>query len=283
MSYIQKQHHLGLAGLALLRSWLVKKNSDTKSILSSMYDILSILANSNFEDDTPDVKEFGISEGYRKWADTYDSPNLLMEVEEPEVKTILRKLPKGKVLDVGCGTGRYSIFLRSIGYEVTGLDQSVEMLEKAKQKDKNVTFIQGKIDHLPFVNNNFDLVICSLLLTHFKDLDNPIAELSRVVRKHGYLLISDINPWFVALGTHADFHDKDGKWGYIRNFIHWHSEYLKTFRKYGLKVVDCKEPVLKSKNLRISDLESEGKINKGTLDLALKDLPLVLIWLLKKV
>lgn len=280
MSYIQRQHHLGLAGLALLRSWLVKKDSDVKDILLNMYRMLDVLAKSKFVNDDPKAKEFTAIGGYEKWAETYDGPNMLLDIEEPVVRNILKKIPSGKALDAGCGTGRYSLILKSLGHDVTGLDQSPEMLEKARQKNKSVTFVEGKINSLPFVNDSFDLAVCALALTHFKELDKPIAELSRVVQKQGYLLISDINPWFVALGAHADFHDKNGEWGYVENFVHWHSEYLKVFKKHNLEVLDCIEPVVESKNLTIS--EPDNVLNKKVLDLAMKDLPMAVIWLLKK-
>ncbi len=280
MSYIQKQHHLGLSGLALLRSWLVKKNSDIQPVLANMYEMLNELSSNNFKSNEIDAEEFDTSNGYGRWSETYDGPNLLVDVEESDVISLLNSLPKGKALDAGCGTGRYSLILKSLGNEVTGVDQSAEMLEKAKAKDKEINFVQGSIDSLSFKDDSFDTITCTLALTHFKDLDKPVSELIRVTKKGGYLVLSDINPWFIALGAHADFNDKDGKWGFVPNYVHWHSEYLKLFRKYGLEIIECKEPLIKSSNLTVSD--SDDSITKETLDLALKGLPLALIWLLKK-
>jgi len=282
MSYTDEQHYLGLAGLAFLRGWLTEKRQFTSQILISIYRFLKTHPKSRFNDKLQQPKRFNISEGYKKWAKTYDNPNLLIQIEEPEVKSILRKFPKGKVLDAGCGTGRYSIFLAELGHAVTGIDQSKEMLEMATIKNRNITLILGNIERLPFDKNNFDLVLCSLTLTHFRKLKSSMSELSRVLRRDGYLVISDINPWFVALGGHADFHDNSGRWGYIRNFIHWHSEYLNLFRNYNLEVEDCREPVIKPKHFKTTDEMNNRTVDKNISLLALNGLPIALIWVLRK-
>ena len=84
-----------------------------------------------------------------------------------EVETIcmfdLLDVPEGsKILDVGCGSGNYSIKLAELGYEVTGVDMSKEMLIKAKEKvdDRNLTieFREMNLYELDFDDESFDAV-----------------------------------------------------------------------------------------------------------------------------
>ncbi len=227
----EKQHELGIVGLALLRNWLI---GDNGTILNLLKQASGISGDDNHGPDKDKKFEkparYNLTSGYKAWAETYDVPeNLLIEIEEPIVKSVLRKFKKGVALDAACGTGRYSDFLHSLGHSVTGVDISRAMLQKARKRNSLVNFIHSSLDKLQFEDNSFDLAICTLVLTHFPKITKIIKELSRVVRNSGHLIISDINPWFVMMGGHAKFRDKNGKRGYIRNYIHWHSVYVNAF------------------------------------------------------
>ena len=102
-----------------------------------------------------------------------------------------------KCLDVGCGGGRYSLALSSLGVEsVTGIDISKESISDARLRAiqlgiENVDFCVGSVTELPFEDESFDCVLFSGVLMH---VANPIAaldELSRVVKSRGmlYLLV----------------------------------------------------------------------------------------------
>ena len=74
-----------------------------------------------------------------------------------------------RALDLGCGTGRFSQPMANrLGFIVTGVDASPEMLEKAKQKDKKSTveWIVSDADALALPDNSFELVFISHLLHH---------------------------------------------------------------------------------------------------------------------
>ncbi len=277
MSY-QKQHELGLAGLALLRTWLVGDKDVTRKVLRETIKISKSIGHSSpFEK----INTFDVRKGYQHWAVTYDnSPNLLIEVEEPVIKSLLKKIPPGRVLDAGCGTGRYSKFLHSLDYSVTGIDISKDMLRKARASNKQINFIEGDLKTLPIKDNSMDLAISALVLTHLPDIDIALAELARVVRVGGHIVISDIHPWLVALGGQADFYDKAGQYGYVRNYIHWHSSYIKSFSKNSLKIIQCLEPTLDTKHLKLA--QGGFDLSTTTVGAALLGLPVALIWVLEK-
>lgn len=271
------QHDLGLAGLALLRTWLVGDREVTKEVFSETYKITKALEQTL---NKKDINTFSVSEGYQNWAETYDNiPNLLIEVEEPAVKNLLQKYKPGQVLDAACGTGRYSKFLKSLGHKVVGVDASKDMLNKAKLND-GIEFLEGDLNSLPIEDNTKDLAICALALTHLPDIYKTISELTRVVKPNGTIIISDINPWLVALGGQADFYDKAGRYGYVKNYIHWHSEYIDAFYKNNLKLVNCFEPKLEKQHL---DLAKKGfNLSIATVGAALLGLPIGLVWVLEK-
>lgn len=193
---------------------------------------------------------------------------------------MLREFSPGRALDAGCGTGRYSKYLYSLGHKVTGVDLSPAMLSKARAGNRKINFIKSDLTMLPLENESFDLVVCALTLTHLPDLKPAISELFRVVRPGGHIIISDIHPLLVTLGGQADFHDKTGNHGYITNYVHWHSTYMQTFNHLKLQIMKCVEPTMNSNHVKLAQ---EGfSLNAITITAAFVGLPIALIWVLEK-
>lgn len=280
MSYL-KQHELGITGLALLRNWLVGDKAVARFLFKEVRELTKKTKNKSIEK-SEKVTSFNVSGGYKAWSDTYDSvPNLLLEVEEPTVKTILKKFTPGIALDAACGTGRYSELLNSFGYKVTGMDLSPEMLSKArKTRNKKINFIEGNLTAIPLKTASIDLTICALALTHLPSIEKALSELKRVTRPGGNIIISDIHPSLVMLGGQAEFFDNIGRHGYILNYIHWHSDYFKSFKKLRLKVIECFEPVMKSKHIKLA--KAGFVLKEKTVAIALEGLPVALIWVLEQ-
>lgn len=276
----EKQRSLGYAGLALLRNWLI---GDNTTILSIFKEISSISKNQNDTDIFSKKKPLNhdINTGYKIWSKTYDKEqNILIKVEEPLVKSILKKFTPGTTLDAACGTGRYSSFLYSLGHKVTGIDISPDMLTIARKKNKNVNFRLGNLNKLPFSNEVFDLVVCGLAIHQVTNINEVINELTRVVRPGGHIVISSVHPWLVALGAHAEFHDKKEGWGYIKDNIYWHSVYINTFNRASLKILECHEPKIKAEQIQI--LQKGSLLNKKTVSEAFEGLPVAIVWVLEK-
>lgn len=101
-----------------------------------------------------------------------------------------------RVLDVACGTGLVSFVLAPYAREVVGIDISPGMLAKARQirhlrEVRNVHFILGEAGHLPFKDEEFDVVVCRLAIHHFPQPEREIREMARVLKIGGRLVISD--------------------------------------------------------------------------------------------
>jgi ubiquinone/menaquinone biosynthesis C-methylase UbiE len=112
------------------------------------------------------------------------------------VKEFVNYLKKGtKVLDLGCGSGRDSIYLAKKGYEVVGLDVSAEAIKKARSKASssysNLHFIEGKAEKLPFEVESFDAVYSTWTL-QFCPLAEPASEIYRVIKKDGVAYLAFI-------------------------------------------------------------------------------------------
>jgi len=97
-----------------------------------------------------------------------------------------------RVLDLGCGTGRFAIpMAERLGFDVTGADSSEQMLQKARAKDTGARVKwehQDAID-LTYAPASFDVVFTSHLLHHVDRPDEVIRECYRVLRPHGGLLV----------------------------------------------------------------------------------------------
>lgn len=273
-------YKLGLAGLALLRNWLKGENDISIKLMSEAKTLIDNYSVSLRSVDSQ-VPEFKIQDGYAAWATNYDQmPNILLDAEQPVIENFLETLPKGKVVDMACGTGRYTTLLKELGHDVVGIDQSESMLEIARDKNIDIPYLQLDISKTNLNDDVFDALVCALALSHFETLDSPVAEFARVVKKGGTIILSDIHPMIVEMGGHADFFTKDGKRGFVENHTHWHSEYIKVFTENNLKIVSCFEPKLSWKQVKI--LQKIFKLEDLTIKKALLDLPIALIWVLKK-
>ncbi len=104
------------------------------------------------------------------------------------------KVNKGRVLDVGCGAGESAYMLKTMGFDVVGIDISEDLIKKAKDTfyHENIQFMVEDVKNLSFQNEYFDAIICECVLSGLRDFKLCIHEINRVLKKEGVLLISDI-------------------------------------------------------------------------------------------
>lgn len=227
--------------------------------------------------DWQDVPLLGTDEGYAAWSATYDeAANPALHLEGPFTAELLAGLQPGRALDAACGTGRQAAALAELGHQVVGIDASRAMLERAQARVPAAEFRIGDLAALPLEDGSVDLAVCSLALTHLDDPAPALAELARVVRPGGRIVLSDMHPCWVALGAQAAFRDGDERRGYIRNHVHWTGRYLEVFRTLGLSVLGCHELPYGSEqvDLWVDRLEIDREV---VID-AVVGMPAVLVW-----
>jgi demethylmenaquinone methyltransferase/2-methoxy-6-polyprenyl-1,4-benzoquinol methylase len=114
------------------------------------------------------------------------------------------------VLDVATGTGLVAKALVERGYRVTGLDQSPEMLERARERfDGGVELVEASAEEIPFSDASFDHLTFTYLLRYVDDPGATLRELARVVRPGGTVAMLEFGlprgiwrpPWELWVGV----------------------------------------------------------------------------------
>ncbi len=189
--------------------------------------------------------EVTTQEGYRLWADHYDDyPNPLIAVEAPIVEQLLGDVAGKTVLDAACGTGRHSLRLAERGAKVVGVDASEAMMAVARAKRPTLQLSRGELEALPFADGAFDLVLNALALEHLPRVDRAIAELSRVTRTGGRVVVSVFHPFFLLKGVPPHFDHPDGHEYVLPGHVHLVSSYVHAVRAAGLELDELLEPLV---------------------------------------
>jgi SAM-dependent methyltransferase len=95
-------------------------------------------------------------------------------------------------IDVGCGAGALALALAPLVDDVVGVDQVSELLELARERaPANARFVEGDATNLPFDNASFDLAGTLRTLHHVRRPELVLAELTRVTRPGGRVLVID--------------------------------------------------------------------------------------------
>jgi len=129
--------------------------------------------------------QIGIGYNSTRCADPYLTLQLLQ---------YLSPLSTGKYLDVGCGTGNYTLALQAQTGDYIGLDPSEEMLEQARSKSDRITWLNGSAEAIPLSDASVEGAIATLTLHHWSDLRKGMGEINRVLLPKGRLVIFTSTP-----------------------------------------------------------------------------------------
>lgn len=142
------------------------------------------------------------------WPDRYDSwfatpvGKLVKKYETKLLLEMLAPRPDEYILDVGCGTGVFSVDVLSSGARLVGLDISQPMITRVAHKTDDDQFagVVGDMVSLPFPDESFDKVFSMTAIEFTADAEQAVAELNRVVRRGGTVVLTSLNsksPWAV--------------------------------------------------------------------------------------
>ena len=140
---------------------------------------------------------------FTRWSGSYDRSVLQWLLFGPSHRALIRRIKAVagdrpvKVLDVGCGTGQFAEKIRAAVPKATvwGVDLVSEMLAKGSPRwSRNadrVQPVQGDSERLPFGDDAFDFVTCANSFHHYPHQDRAVAEMHRVLKPGGRLLLVD--------------------------------------------------------------------------------------------
>ena len=185
-----------------------------------------------------------IQNAYNEWSQTYDTDrNLTRDLDQQIMFEMLANRHFDSILEIGCGTGKNTLFLVDVGMRVHALDFSEGMIEKAKEKVKaeNVRFSMADLtQRWPCQDRAYDLIVCNLVLEHIEDLSFIFSEASRVLIEGGKFFVNELHPFRQYEGKKARFQSGEGV-AEIPAFVHHISDFTNAASKRGLKLAKLDE------------------------------------------
>ena len=143
-----------------------------------------------------------------------------------------------RILEVGCGTGRWLDELAPVCGPVCGLDLSAGMLAQAKERPGALRLVRGRAGRLPFADASLDLVYAVNAIHHFWEPRAFVSEARRLLRPAGRLVVVGMDPharresWYVYRYFEGVYETD------LERFPSW-QEIETWFREEGLQEVTC--------------------------------------------
>lgn len=195
------------------------------------------------------LRTLSSAEAYVLWAESYQpvAHNALMQAEQDAMLALMPDLTGRAVLDLACGTGRYSRLAAERGAQlVIGLDSSLAMLRVNTQPLR----VLARAEAVPLPAAAVDAVICALALGHLPSPAPALAEVGRVLRVGGVALVSDFHPFAFLSGAQRTFTAASGAVYAVEHYPHLYSDYHRAARSAGLVIEAVTEVFLPTINVR---------------------------------
>ena len=114
-------------------------------------------------------------------------------------------------LDVGCGEGRFCRMLQAAGISTVGIDPTEALVRQARRRDPKGDYRIARAEALGFPDLSFDLVVSYLTFIDIGEIDRAVAEMARVLRPGGTLLIANLTSFATAGADGGWRPDTDGR------------------------------------------------------------------------
>jgi ubiquinone/menaquinone biosynthesis C-methylase UbiE len=104
---------------------------------------------------------------------------------------------KGRLLNVGCGTGGFNVVAAESGMRPVGVDADAEAIAicALKRERSGGAFVRAAAERLPFPDGSFDVVYCFSSIEHVESVERTVAEMVRVARPGGLIYVHTPNAW----------------------------------------------------------------------------------------
>lgn len=233
-----------------------------------------------------------------EWLELAQTGESRMVFIMPYMLELMGDVSGQKILDLGCGEGGYSRELAKRGAEVTAVDCNEKAIEYATEQAKREglsiqCFLRNSNDLYEIEDGTFDVVLCSMMLMDCEDFEGTVKESARVLKSSGKLYASVLHPCFngnyeKGIGRQGAGIDREVV---VKNYFEpteweaplykgsipvlWHhrtlEEYVRTFIKCGLTIIDLREP---------KSTDEQAKISVSMAHL--QKIPLYLYWVMRK-
>ena len=185
-----------------------------------------------------------VEAAYNIWSEQYDTnENKTRDLEAISLRKILAGNQFKHCLEVGCGTGKNTEWLINICTQITAIDLSEGMLEKAKEKiqsDKVAFHIVDILKDWTFSESKYDLVTFSLMLEHIENLESIFQKLAGVTDKETKVYIGELHPFKQYAGSKARFETTTGT-EVVTCFNHHITDFINAANNNGFKLLLLEE------------------------------------------
>lgn len=186
---------------------------------------------------------------YNQWSAQYDTnKNRTRDLEAVAVRQMLAELPFKRVLEIGAGTGKNTVWYASRAERLLAVDLSEGMLALAREKVLELGNASCEEDfrladvteEWAFGSEAYDLVCFSLVLEHIADLEAIFRKAAAALTPGGHLYLGELHPGKQYLGTKARF-EEGGEVQVLECHVHHVSDFWKAAMAAGLELVDLQE------------------------------------------
>lgn len=181
---------------------------------------------------------------YNQWSATYDEiENKTRDLEQFACQQILKDITTDSTIELGCGTGKNTVWLAEKATHLTCIDLSEEMMAKGKMKIKsnNVVFQQADITQpWNFTDRKADLITCSLILEHIENLEFIFQQVRDHLKENGLFYVCELHPFKQYSGSKARFETEEGTQT-LTCFTHHITDYFSAAARNNLTLIHMNE------------------------------------------
>ena len=185
--------------------------------------------------------------GYGQWVGSYENTvEDVMDIALLDELTVPRWNGLGRVVDLGCGTGRTGAWLRRHGVKhIDGVDLTPEMLARAHARGVHDRLVEADVTKTGLDSGVYDLAIASLIDEHLADLRPFYEEAWRLTTPGGLCAVIAFHPHFIMTsGMPTHFTSEDGEDIAITTHVHLISDHVKAAMSAGWILAEMHERLI---------------------------------------
>ena len=185
-----------------------------------------------------------VQAAYTVWSEQYDSnENKTRDLEAVALRNILSTISFDSCLEMGCGTGKNTVWLEQKASQVKAVDLTSEMLDIARRKvqTNKVSFELADISQdWHFAIGQYDLAVFSLVLEHIENVDPIFEKLAQCIQSGGYVYIGELHPFKQYAGSKARYQTAEGE-QVVTCFNHHLSDFTTAAFNNGFSITTIQE------------------------------------------